>query len=132
MAHAITVTTLMDTSNMAKLHVYIDGDSSDSSEITTADTDVIFDASALKGANNAGRILEIRGALDGFNVQLDYDGNTPFPAVVLPADSDFRFKLGDIPGNQASTPNGDIVMSTLGLASSNAEGWFTILVRKAD
>ena len=133
MAHAFTVTTLIDTTNFAKLHVYINGDSGDATEINTSDTDVVFDASELTGDFHAARILSIEGALDGFSVLLSFDGSTPFPAVLLPKDTDFCFNgQKNLPYNNASTPNGDIVMETNGLASSANNGWFTISVRKAD
>ena len=129
MANTVDVNVILDTDNLAILHVYLESDGS-SGELTDS---VIFDASALAGAKNAANILRIAGCLSGFKAKLEFDATTDTGALILPQESEINLDFSGTPikNNAGSGITGDIVLSTSGFSAAGDYGFFIITVKKA-
>lgn len=130
MANTVTKTTLLDSSAMALIHVYLASDGA-AGELSD---EVLFDASALTGANAASHIAMVDCTLAGFSAKLEFDQTADFPVLVLPADEHMRADFRDIglvknPAGAGTT--GDITITTSGFTAAGDEGHLLLLVKKA-
>jgi hypothetical protein len=125
MANLITQRVLLNGSKLFTIQIDIVGDASGEETATS-----LIDASAiLTGAPADFKIRAIQWALIGFSVELLWDGDTNTHAFSLPEGSDglrFSDTGAHLLNNAAAGKTGDLLMTTLGLATAGSNG--TIII----
>lgn len=121
MAHTLTTQILEQGMKFVVIKVNIKGDGA-SGELAK---EILFDASAysLKIKN---KLCDISYVLNGFSAELFWDATTDVPLLSLA--KDFHFKecfireMGGLRNNAGDGVTGDILISTLGLATKTYDG----------
>jgi hypothetical protein len=122
MAHTLTTQVILDGRKQTIIKVNIKGDSGDAAELSGA---IIFDASAYSTGSVDNKIMEVEYCLNGFSAELFFYGTPSVKAVSIPKDHPNYTKYWDFGGvvNNATTGrNGDITITTTGLASTAYDG----------
>jgi hypothetical protein len=135
MAHAITTQTFVDGSRDTIIKVNIKGDGS-SGELSNS---IIFDASAYLTQSTDNKLYRIQYCLNGFSAELLWDATSNVPLISLakdhPMDHDFFdhcFGFGGIVNNGAAGRTGDILITTLGLASTTLDGFIIFYIKERE
>lgn len=118
MPNVITSQTIVDGSRNLIVKIHIDGDGSGEETGT-----VLLDASSYSPAFTNAKLIGIHSQLTGFVAELEWDGATNSELLIVP---DYEFNLngdqivhfGGIP-NDATTPTGDILITTVGLGAND-------------
>jgi hypothetical protein len=130
MANTIATQVLEDGPRNSIIKVTITSDAS--GEITNG---VIYDASAYQNDNQNNKLMRITYHLNGFSGTLYWNANTPVQMISLtenhPDDMDYSY-TGGLINNAGTGKNGDILLTTDGLASAPAgsTGEIVLYVKK--
>lgn len=128
MANTIASQTIQDGSRNLVVKVTIIGDGS--GEETNK---IIVDASTFTPAFTNCKLMRIDYGFAGFAASLKWDGATDAELITLPADHTETQKYCFIEGipNNATTPTGDILMTTVGLDAGDT-GHLVLYIKKKD
>lgn len=128
MAQQVFLRTLIDSADLAVIHVYIKGDSS--GDVTKS---VIYDMSAATTPNPAWQIVDVKGVLNGFSGHIAFDQTTESVAEVLPSGYPFHWNTdvdsrSPIFNPAAAGTTGDVTFTSTGLTTG--KGFFILTLRK--
>lgn len=126
MANTISKQTLHDGERNLVVKVTISGDSSGDESSTS-----IVDVSTFDGAPSEVKITKIWASFGGFAATLEWNADTNVDIITIAGDAEFNkdFKeIGGLINNAGTGVNGDILMTTLGLASE--DGTIILWMRK--
>ena len=128
MANTITKTTLNDGERNLVVHVTIEGEGAGADEAST----VLIDSSTYSGAPTNLRLMRIEANLIGFSATLEWDGATNKDIVYINDGVRFSEDYRQFGGlkNNATTPTGDINITTTGLTVATDLGHMTLYMRK--
>ncbi|MFA5695922.1 MAG: hypothetical protein WC917_00450 [Bacilli bacterium] len=122
MAHTITPQVLEQGPKFTVVKYTIAGDSKDASELSNA---VLFDASVYS-IKTKDKLVSISYCLNGFSAQLLWDASAKVPLISIPKDHpydiDYIKVAGGLKNNAGTGITGDVLITTLGLASTSYVG----------
>lgn len=129
-APTVTVRTLVDSKDIVQSMVHI---------ATGGDTDLtvtnVLDISAMTTGQTVSdcSIIDVKWSLNGFSATLNFDASTDVPAIVLSGNGEFNLREvnngNGITNNSGSGKNGDILLATSGVGSTD-NGWILITAKK--
>ncbi len=121
MAHTITTQVIEQGPKFTVVKYTIKGDAKDASELAKA---TLFDASAYSD-NVADKVFNVEYCLNGFSAELFWKATTDVALISLAKSYPYHMcfiELGGLKNNGGTAVNGDILISTTGLASTAYDG----------
>jgi hypothetical protein len=131
MAHAIVEQKIVDGDKITVVKYTIKGDGA-SGELSDA---VLFDASSFKTGSISNKLMEIEYCLNGFSAELKWDATTDVALISLAKDRQEKacfWNVGGLVNNGAAGRTGDILISTLGLATKTYDGYILLYLIERD
>ncbi|MFA5030685.1 MAG: hypothetical protein WC495_03790 [Patescibacteria group bacterium] len=127
MAHTVTTQQIHYGNKFVVIKVNIKGDATDASELTKA---VLFDASTY-GSKTKEKLFNISYSLNEFSAELFWDAATDVALISLAKSRPYHMcyvELGGLRNNSGTGRTGDILISTLGLASTARDGHIVLRI----
>lgn len=129
MAHAVLTQVLLDGPRQTIIKVTIKGDGT-SGELAKA---IVFNASSYDPEAISNALMDITYCLTSFSGELFWDATTDVALMSLATDHPHHecfFQEGGLVNNGATGVTGDILLSTVGLAASTADGYIIFHIKK--